>query len=132
MIDVRELRIGNNILDNGIVFQVTAATIMDIVQYRIDYDPIPLTPEILDKCGFKKLQSSILVNSYFIELSDDKILSIHYVGTDDEIVFLSEQKDGKINATVLIREYCFEGKTYLHQLQNISYFLTNTELNFKP
>lgn len=112
MIDVRELRIGNNILDDGKVIQVTAATIMDIVQYRIDYDPIPLTPEILGKCGFIKIKNT----EYYIVSNKDAgtILIVNVINNEYSLS-------------------CFPVTfQYLHQLQNIAYFLTNTELNFKP
>jgi len=112
MIDARELRIGNNILDNGIVIQVTPATIMDIVQYRVDYYRILLTPAILEKCGFIKVKKT----EYYI-VSNKDAGTILIVNVIDNEYSLS----------------CFPVVfQYLHQLQNLYYSLTNTELNFKP
>lgn len=64
MIDARELRLGNFVLLNDNWFQGKYAEITCIQPHCVlikhfvgtpklgDIDPIPLTPEVLEKCGF--------------------------------------------------------------------------------
>jgi hypothetical protein len=57
MITPQELRIGNYLYDTETGFkgdfQVTAGDILDIAKNGIQtFKPIPLSPEILEKCGF--------------------------------------------------------------------------------
>ncbi|MEI6947389.1 hypothetical protein V9K67_09375 [Paraflavisolibacter sp. H34] len=52
MIPLQELRIGNWILDDtsGEVYQIRKG--MDIDSHSNGFSPIPITPELLAKCGF--------------------------------------------------------------------------------
>lgn len=128
MIDAKELRIGNWIRDP----QYGTVQVLWIMEDRHDgywgpvikhtgyhsqraistFAPSPLTPEILEKCGF-------VFNTYW----------------ETEIVDLSEDKDGFFLCT----EDCNEGDIYrlsrgfhfLHQLQNLFYCLTGQELEIK-
>lgn len=115
-----ELRVGNwvqrpkdiriDILDGErIYYLVDDIMIRDCGYYKDNwaFEPIPLTPEILQKCGFKK---NNVRNGYYhskLELSvyfDDKKLSI-----------LSFERYEKL---------------YLHELQNLVFALTGEELIF--
>lgn len=54
MIDPKELRLGNWILSpKGEPFEVYTETFADIEYAGINFNPIPLTPEWLDRCGEK-------------------------------------------------------------------------------
>jgi hypothetical protein len=73
--------------------------------------PIPLTPEILEKCGFDR----------------NCILKI-YQGVNIEWSYGKEvwlTKEGEVI-------YEFENTQHLHQLQNLYFALTNEELNYTP
>lgn len=77
--------------------------------YTLDYiKPISLTPEILEKCGFEK---------------DSEVIFKH----DDTMVY---------SGSGFIDYYHFghpikKNINYLHQLQNLYYALTGTELEIK-
>jgi len=82
-----------------------------------DLHPIPLTPEILEKCGFKKLNNAWV--------------PIDYSATDyfKWSFTIWDNKDGtyRYNSAEFIPEL-----KYLHQLQNLYYALTGEELIYKP
>ena len=111
MIQANELRIGNlveieqyNHIRN-IVRICSGSEIDQVIKLR--HTPIPLTPEILEKCGFV---SNPYQDRY--ELGD---IYVNYCG---------------------IRNICWIENVphieYLHQLQNYVYINTNKELTFKP
>jgi hypothetical protein len=76
------------------------------------FNPIPLTPEILEKCGFEKD-----IDDMYLETKH--ILFVSY--NDDEFVHC---KNTALDTLVSIK--------YLHQLQNLYFALTGEELTFKP
>jgi len=82
-----------------------------------DLHPIPLTPEILVKCGFKKLNNAWVP----IDYSATDYLKWSFTIWDN--------KDGtyRYNSAEFIPEL-----KYLHQLQNLYYALTGEELIYKP
>jgi hypothetical protein len=101
MIQANELRVGNWVLWNGAVDTVEDGQQID----ELVFDPIPLTPEILEKIdwnGYVKLN----IGSYF------KI---------DDVGHLYYRSD-----------YTGINIDYLHQLQNLYFALTGTELNYTP
>lgn len=118
--DIRELRIGNLLMFNG----HTPAKV-DIIELQSDgkgmvnyldasdddmFDAIPLTPELLEKCGFRKYRyswSTSKQNTFnFEEWSNDGLgLYLH----------INDHKTG-------------QHIKYLHQLQNLYFSLTGQEL----
>lgn len=116
-----ELRIGNWVQVNSPIMQVKEITDHTIGLYMpgseadpflYDIDevfPIPLSPEILEKCGFKKH------NNYY---------------TKDEFYIFEAFNSGKC-FSYSTDQYYVE-LTSLHQLQNLYYSLTGEELIFKP
>lgn len=74
-----------------------------------DLTPIPLTPELLERCGFLKSSFSYsLLGIYFIEPVED-----YYV--------FGERYQG-----------AYAKFHYLHQLQNLYFALTGSEIEIKP
>jgi len=75
--------------------------------YSSHFNPIPLTPEILEKCGF--------VSNPYQDRYEFGDIHVEYCG---------------------FRDICWvNGKPhieYLHQLQNLYFALTNEELNYTP
>lgn len=122
MINANELRIGNWISVNGSHGTVNAPYLVEIVRKNNLWiklsDGIPLTTEILEKCG--------LVNSHALkERFNDGFWTkqgfateIGYITTDDYYEF-------EINGIV-------RPLKYLHQLQNLYFALTGNELEYKP
>ena len=119
MIQVNELRIGNWLLysdgfDKKMV-QVDSEIMFEACCLNKDFNrtkkPIPLTPEILEKCGFGRND-----NYYSNGKMEFKVESLR-IGMDVYMV---------PNAL-----YC-SSIQYLHQLQNLFFALTGEELAFNP
>ena len=132
MIQANELRIGNWILDRGgKQWQIDCWEAPNKVAAKSPYmgelfekpiyghplteeveflQPIPLTPEILEKCGF------IMVKEDFWQK-----LNVTIILT----------KDGNNLCFVYVEEILNAPKS-LHQLQNLYFALTGEELTFKP
>lgn len=131
MINANELRIGNFVLDQGgkmikidffehlgkgysCKFGQHSKAIDDwgplhpLTEYTDYANPIPLTPEILEKCGFKYIQKTV----YTI---DNKI---------SFAVF-----NGKLSTTYVCLDNAINQIKYLHELQNLYFALTGIELN---
>lgn len=124
----KELRIGNYISDlDGKIIKVEELTICApyTTKKRINnlpfdyYKPIPLTEEILLKCGFEFNDSShyqISKPSIFIEE-----LRYVYNINDFEIILFKGIYYYKYNNNIEVK--------YLHQLQNLFFSLCGEELN---
>ena len=133
MIQSNDLRLGNKVLWNDLICTVAG------IQYFIDADenkeghivdlynngemvqtpyvsyinPIPLTPEILEKCGFENKK---LGKDYW-ELPNEKCIN----GWSEEFTFyLPYFEMNTYTGTVSIKA--------LHQLQNLYFALTGEEL----
>lgn len=121
MINIKELRIGNIIYEldrnntNGSKY-ITEITLAEfygiaITEHPVEeyYEPIQLTPEILEKCGFVKVdEMSFNLNGVLISVIGNIFVYNWYVIGD-------MQK----------KATCFH---YLHELQNLFYALTGEEL----
>jgi hypothetical protein len=112
MIKANELRIGNWILpehDLDGKYHIVGVLRENSVNETIEswYSPIPLTPEILEACGFKdcKMEIGAQILSVSIKDGDASIYDAHIHSSNTD----------------------FPCK-YLHQLQNIHYSLTSEEL----
>jgi hypothetical protein len=106
MIQENELRIGNWMNINGYPYQLSR---LDFAEYLCDdFDPILLTPEILEKFGLNgtkiDFEKSIKIN---VSLSNNVVYIGNATSTSGTVV-----KDIK----------------YLHQLQNLYFALTGKEL----
>lgn len=108
MIQANELRIGNWIYceDTNIVYQVDANGILIISRTPDNRFPIPLTPEILKKCGLDKVYVNV-VKSIKISIFNGKAYISNSTGT---------------SATIVL------DVSYVHLLQNIFFALTGEEL----
>lgn len=127
-----ELRIGNWIIQNGYdeavdgvryadhsldeVIQVESETIGYVEDEPEFFDPIPLTEEWLIKFGFKKEESNGL---YVIYESDD----VDIVWHGESLCFES--------IPMFTNEKALKHIKSVHQLQNLYFALTGTELEIK-
>ena len=124
MIDARELRIGNHVLDVhervAIISTISDASVR-LSSRNYHYDsfncseirPIPLTEEILMRCGAENLINSATGRTSF------DIGSLMFENEEGGFcVFGSEWTIGK-------------PFYYLHQLQNLYFALTGEELNIQ-
>jgi hypothetical protein len=131
MLKVSELRLGNLIFHNGEVMPVVQIerrykTIYSLNYIDVDeriigdhFQPIPLTPEWLERCGFVSTLSGDDFHSEIIW--DDPKSDYHYCEAG---YFIDKSGD--------YGYYCDIGDIqYLHQLQNLYYALTGEELTIK-
>lgn len=124
MIKANELRIGNLVInakgENIIVDNITIGICFGLPK---TYKPIPLTEEILLKCGFEKRDVSLMTK----EINDDMTFSFSIKDSRPLYVIIENMQydmDNRINTTEIVIE-CDS----LHQLQNIYFALTSEELD---
>lgn len=134
MIDIKELRIGNWVL-NAFGKPVK---IYDIISKRNTtgyatetLSPIPLTAEILEKVGFKKK----LIGEDICYLKPYKRPLDEHARHDIVLISFDAVSGGKTSIfAVAIREYyrdfqfAITSIKYVHQLQNLYFALTGQEL----
>lgn len=118
MIQANELRLGNYLLFYGEPAMIKAGAINAFDRNLIDVirhiQPIPLTPEILEKCGFEKVKNGIQLVCKTAPFNE---CIIAYLFT------------GPLTLEVYgMRTPLFQVK-HLHQLQNLYFALTGEELN---
>lgn len=151
MIQAKDLRIGNYIADRGgkkwqidhweSKDKVSAkSSISEIGGHKfeghplteyVEYlQPIPLTEEILLKCGFEKIPHFNIGNASIKHIGRDRHISISSVGTPNEIIALVDQSGEDIanSDVIIVKNYDYDGYTNLHQLQNLYFALTGEEL----
>lgn len=111
MIAPNELRIGNWAIGkpNGNMFMLGDGSAID--HFANESEPIPITPEILEKCGFEK-------GSIYFYFSKFRIVKIN--DSNNWLILLSDT----------YHHLC--KLKYLHQLQNLYFALTGEELNYTP
>lgn len=119
MIRANELRVGNLVLD-------FAGKPVKVVRTNLDKipleTPIPLTPEILEQCGFRRKDwdNQWYPGKFELTLEADSDAFFKYYSDEDNLMILSS--DGGDVSIVK------ENIKYLHQLQNLFFALTDQEL----
>jgi len=131
MISAAELRIGNWIEATqlgGIYGKVAAlpkeGLMIEGFDFKILYasqDPIPLTPEILEKAGFEKQKTDDDTVYYTLRLNDNLHCDLSLIEGD---------KNGICEVCLFPYEDYFRYK-YVHQIQNLVQSLTGKELNLQ-
>jgi len=118
MIATNELRVGNYYLHDGKITKVTESDLAIIFELKTysDFKPIPLTPEILEKCGFK------LVSKHSFWNFQNKNGFYVSMWMEDEPMAGFEKKG-----------CCYTGESYteistVHWLQNYYFFNYRKEL----
>jgi len=150
MIDIRELRVGCYLLFDDIIGKVESIsnhggtseyeidssyrnTDEDLISLNScvdDFNPIPLTEDVLLKCGFLKYEDFEPGEQDYLELWRRDI--IYYI--PDEFGSRRGFNAGYVNPTELRFSLVIDGyenkfkAKYLHQLQNIYFALTGNEL----
>lgn len=156
MINVNELRIGNLVVtDIGSTVPIRGGGINAIEQGQLKVYPIPLTPEILEKCGFEKMEPITWHgNGYDYTLSaeqggttttqQDYVIFNAYRDQDFIVRFETYKYLEHDNINYVVDKCisfhlcewhpknsnkleCFNPE-YLHMLQNCIYFATGEEL----
>jgi hypothetical protein len=99
-----------------------------------DLNPIKLTPEILEQCGFELGVSNLRgaddekINTYSLQLYNDQFLEFSV-----EICSNGEPLNEWyiVNAFAMVGVHVI-GIKYLHQLMNLYHSITGEELTFQP
>lgn len=123
MVNVMELRLGNKVYITPLgVNKVYEIGSLDFAQKTCDnYNPIPLTHEILEKCGFEnrfRPHGESHFKNYWLPKNN---YGIAYCQNGNDYYKESHFYCGKTDVDI----------TTLHQLQNLYYALTGTELEIK-
>jgi len=118
-----ELRIGNIVQDRHSWIKVTS------IDDDIDDDrvmPVPLTEDILVKCGFERYE---LINGAYSEWKFGRYRFHFRLDHDPPANNFGVQTLGTEAKSVHYFAWCIEN---LHQLQNLMFAITGEELNIKP
>jgi hypothetical protein len=109
MIQLNEIREGNLVYEFG---KVHTISFKDDDHWHLEnFQPIPLTPEILRKCGFEANNGKRLINDVWLVIHENEA-NIYDLYKNETVQMRIELK-------------------YLHQLQNLYFALTQTELNIQ-
>lgn len=101
--EANQCRLNNIVNYRGQITTLTKNEMVHFYRFSEFYEPIPLTEEILLKCGYFKLDNG----------------QIHYVRKGHEIWLCDDMFSCNKNGVIL---------KSLHQLQNLYFALTNEEL----
>jgi hypothetical protein len=116
-VKINELREGNLVLEHGILHKISWK---DADQWHLDsFEPIPLTPELLEKCGFRdgyKGRSNSDDWYYYINIRRYYFSLYKYSHNKGRVIC-------QFSAARILNP-----PQYLHQLQNLYFALTGTEL----
>jgi len=114
MIQANELRVGNWVSNGEKYFTVDASSMCDILYGVIDYiiEPIQLTHEILEKCGFNFNES---IRHWAITWGTN---GVHFIKKDEHYTGFSFQ----------LGSHHYKVIDNLHELQNLYFALTGEEL----
>lgn len=140
MIQANELRIGNWVKRyDGVDIQVSnigkvglgldiGPKGMPIYLEWSKFEPIPLTTEILGKCGFEKQGGTWFFIEYFTDCMEaaEKCGVTINLTTGRCFIFQNDEEEGADGA------YLKHRIEHLHQLQNLYFALTGEELNYTP
>jgi hypothetical protein len=130
-----ENKIGTVILNDLKQFYVSFPCISNELLSFFDdanVNPIPLTKEILDKCGFNQLPHFTVQDIWQKAIGRNRVISIACVGTPNEMVFINEEEPPVVKNIIVARNFDYDGKTYLHHLQNLHYIFAGEELQYTP
>lgn len=121
MIPANELRIGDWAYDNKLNGNVKFTSfygLCNVENNPDDYDPIPLTPEVLEKCGFEmRIEETGPPINDSTEIWENKWLECLF---DNHGALILNGSNFDMNRP-----------KYLHQLQNLYFALTGEELTVK-
>lgn len=113
-----ELKIGNYIYlkSKNRIYEISTGYEIDIGTDSEDFEPIPLTEEILLKCGFEKHTG---ISRVFGDYS-------RYIGSKKYFINIDNHYFNLVSSAGVVLTIC--KIQYLHQLQNLTFALTDQEL----
>lgn len=128
MIKANEFRIGNWAYSKTYATNIQFKSFFGLCNAETNpelYNPIPLTAEILEKCGFVKLEHSWFAKEYGTDCREAaKVMSIQ-INSITGRCGIGDTDFGGCNAMT--------GKVikYVHQLQNLIYAITGEDFEVK-
>ena len=134
MINANELRIGNwvhHFDDGNIQTKSVDINLAENKNHENDYNPIPLTPEILEKCGFATRDDSGIIY-YELSIPKDNIAPHGSNVYELSGLRLAGSLDTITISYTVNNHWAARNITSLHQLQNLYFALTSTELEYTP
>lgn len=111
--NVIELRLGNLILDRGIVTDLKPSQLNNILLGYVDYEPVIISEEYLIKLGFFKGKDDYLGSGFVFRKNNVSIYQ-----NDDNLFSLYNYNERRVYLK------------YVHQLQNLYFALTGENLIF--
>lgn len=110
-----EYRIGNWVSNGEVEFQLASKDIyhLDIYVNRVIANPIPISPEWLERLGFECVYKSVIHSTYF-----NNCMSYYFWNKPWN---KPNKQYAEFNAAII---HC----KYVHQLQNLYFALTGKEL----
>ena len=140
MIQANEVRIGNLLLSGGVVVTIDARSIFNIWDVSKKYDPIPITPEWLERLGFE-FEDTLSFSEYFNKSHGNiKAFIIDSVWFCSRFDWMCHKEHhlshrgwcvGRRNTNNRYNGWNYDESAevkYIHQLQNLYFALTGTEL----
>lgn len=125
-VQLNEIRIGNWVVGNKAEFmQIYAESFNDIEQGWLVPFPVELTPEILEACGFKKhaeIKTLFFLNEFRVDIKHGNVKLLRQCHAAGE-----SQQHACGYPFISDRISC----TSVHQLQNLYFALTGSELPIK-
>ena len=116
-------------VDNWIIFHTRLAKVTFVSEKKIGINandfhdvlsPVLTTPKWLENLGFQKVPSAIITRAMEYPIGRDRYISVQCVGTPNEMVLLTEvDPSSKVENLIVLRNYDYDGKTYVHQIQNL-------------
>lgn len=139
MIKANELRLDNWYSNGEKHYTLETSSFMDFLNEAqvnngdvINIFPIPLTPEILEKCGFEKeITNEPYVEYWWLRLGyndweQDFFLQLTDPDAEMDMCNIFSRDNPESNCQIL------NMPRYLHQLQNLYFALTGKELQYSP
>lgn len=130
MIDTRELKLGNYLKKEGVILKVTSFSSSlinveiagaNILYVPSELDPIPLTEEVLLKCGLTRKGSFFGMG--FLD-------TIYWYNIENQILYI-EYTDSPFSEDEGVRYPISSPIKHLHTLMNAIYDLTGKELEYE-
>ena len=127
MIHPKHLRVGNRVWwdkDKNLYKEIEMSDFSSLFVFD-KIEPIPLTPEILEKLGFEHTRSDWFDKKYFTDcIEAAEVMKITINAITGRCAIMDTDLDGTPAMTGIEIKY-------LHQLQNLYFSLTGTELNYQ-
>lgn len=132
MIDITELRIGNLIFEGGEITEVSPFIFNDFDQIKHTLEGIPITPERLERMGFENDQFIAYPGGHKEPFRNHKWCLLETKWTTDFFYLKYGKWDSRQKEWAAYRNGTkLSSIKHIHQLQNIFFDLTGTELTVK-